>query len=143
MYENDYDAAVREDALHNTTARRRATPAWNAPRIADLPIWHLRPGMQLPYQRTGSETVVSAPQHDANWRTEHVLLRNDLTHTTRVLSAPYRQTVFVSAPAWMLSSEYFHATHDTTPHPRTSALQPAGPDHLQAHRAAAFKGARR
>jgi hypothetical protein len=142
MHENEHAAAIRLDNLYNTTADRRAGlhgDGWNAPRPTDIPIWHMRPGMQVqaPTHAEGWDTVVSAPQHDPNWRNEHIRVRNDLSGVERTLSRPYRSFVFVKAPAWMLSSEYFEFTHDNTPHPRTSALKPAAPSRS---RAAAFKG---
>lgn len=136
-----YDLNDKHDLL---AARRASSPAdsgWNGNTVADIPIWHMRPGMQvqaLRYQ-DGWDTVVSAPQHDADWRNEHILVRNNTTHQERVLSRPYRSFVFVKAPAYMLSSEYFHATHDTTRHPRTSALQPAAPSRAKVQSAAKFK----
>lgn len=141
MYENEHAAALEEDALHNLTAVRRSGAhgdGWNASRPADIPIWHMRPGMQIPYAGRGDNavyTVASAPQHDADWRNEHVLVRSNTTGETSVFSRPYRSFVFVQAPAWQLSSEYFTATHDSTPHPR-----PAAPSRSRAVRAAATTG---
>jgi hypothetical protein len=136
--ESEIITAYDLNAKHDLTAARRASsPAdsgWNGTTVADIPIWHMRPGMQVQAHThaEGWDTVISAPQHDADWRTEHILVRNDNTHQERVLSRPYRSMVFVKAPAYMLSSAYFHATHDSTPHSRTSALQPAAPSRSRA-----------
>ena len=99
----------------------------------------MRPGMQVqaPTHAQGWDTVISAPQHDADWRNEYIRVRNNTTQAERTLSRPYRSFVFVQAPAWMLSSEYFEFTHDNTPHPRTSALKPAAPSRSRPTAAAA------